>query len=147
MHEATRRILSTLLRRIDSFESNHNILTIIATNRKDDLDAALVSRVDLSIKFDFPCEESRKKIFQRYAKHLNAAQLFTLAKSREGLSGRDIADICKSIHLICLNVLDVERKWASKYVREQAQKLEPDFELYQACTQIRIEQMKKKTIP
>lgn len=34
MHEASRRILSTLLRKIDSFESNTNVLLICATNRK-----------------------------------------------------------------------------------------------------------------
>lgn len=34
MHEASRRILSTLLRKLDSFESNHSILLICATNRK-----------------------------------------------------------------------------------------------------------------
>ena len=34
MHEASRRILSTLLRKIDSFESSTNVLLICATNRK-----------------------------------------------------------------------------------------------------------------
>lgn len=34
MHEASRRILSTLLRKIDSFESSSNVLLICATNRK-----------------------------------------------------------------------------------------------------------------
>jgi len=34
IHEASRRILSTLLRRLDSFESTSNVLLICATNRK-----------------------------------------------------------------------------------------------------------------
>ena len=34
MHEASRRMLSTLLRKIDSFESTTNVLLICATNRK-----------------------------------------------------------------------------------------------------------------
>lgn len=38
MHEASRRILSTLLRKIDSFESSSDVLLICATNRKQDLD-------------------------------------------------------------------------------------------------------------
>ena len=46
MHEASRRVLSTLLRNIDSFESNNDILVICATNRKDDLDKAMLSRID-----------------------------------------------------------------------------------------------------
>lgn len=54
MHEASRRILSTLLRKIDSFESNTNVLLICATNRKQDLDPAMLSRIDLSVKFELP---------------------------------------------------------------------------------------------
>lgn len=46
-HEVSRRILSTLLRKIDSFESNSDVLLICATNRKDDLDDAVLSRLDL----------------------------------------------------------------------------------------------------
>jgi SpoVK/Ycf46/Vps4 family AAA+-type ATPase len=54
MHEASRRILSTLLRKIDSFESSTDVLLICATNRKNDLDQAMLSRVDLSIEFLLP---------------------------------------------------------------------------------------------
>ena len=41
MHEVSRRLLSSLLRKLDSFESNDNTLLICATNRKKDLDPAL----------------------------------------------------------------------------------------------------------
>ena len=71
LHEATRRILSTLLRKIDSFESDGEVLVICATNRKKDLDPALISRTDLSIRFELPDAETRMKIFQRYAKQLS----------------------------------------------------------------------------
>lgn len=70
MHEASRRILSTLLRKIDSFESTTNVMLICATNRKQDLDPAMLSRIDLSIAFNLPDLQSRVAIFQRYAKHL-----------------------------------------------------------------------------
>ena len=53
-HEASKRMVSTLLRKIDSFESDKNTLLICATNRKESLDPALLSRLDLSIKFDLP---------------------------------------------------------------------------------------------
>lgn len=68
LHEATRRILSTLLRKIDSFESDGEVLVIAATNRKKDLDPALVSRTDMSIRFNLPDASTRALIFQRYAK-------------------------------------------------------------------------------
>jgi SpoVK/Ycf46/Vps4 family AAA+-type ATPase len=70
MHEASRRILSTLLRKIDSFESTTDVLLICATNRKQDLDPAMLSRIDLSIKFNLPDKHARGAIFRRYAKQL-----------------------------------------------------------------------------
>lgn len=63
MHEASRRILSTLLRKIDSFESTTNVLLICATNRKQDLDPAIISRLDLSVKFELPDQLSRSAIY------------------------------------------------------------------------------------
>lgn len=63
LHEATRRILSTLLRKIDSFESDGEVLVICATNRKKDLDPALISRTDLSIRFELPDASTRSQIF------------------------------------------------------------------------------------
>lgn len=107
IHEATRRILSTLLRKIDSFESVGEVLVICATNRKKDLDPALLSRVDLSIRFDLPDYNTRIQIFKRYAKQLSQEDVKELASISGALSGRDISDICK----------DAERKWASKYIR------------------------------
>jgi SpoVK/Ycf46/Vps4 family AAA+-type ATPase len=75
MHEASRRVLSTLLRKIDSFESTTNVLLICATNRKQDLDAAMLSRIDLSIKFSLPDKHSRAAIFKRYAKQMSDKEL------------------------------------------------------------------------
>jgi SpoVK/Ycf46/Vps4 family AAA+-type ATPase len=97
MHEASRRILSTLLRKIDSFESNTNVLLICATNRKADLDPAMLSRIDLAVTFHLPDKHSRAAIFRRYAKHLSDSQLEALAVETEQFSGRNISDICKSI--------------------------------------------------
>lgn len=71
LHEATRRILSTLLRKIDSFESEGEVLVICATNRKKDLDPALISRTDISIRFELPDAKTRSEIFKRYAKQLS----------------------------------------------------------------------------
>lgn len=90
LHEATRRILSTLLRKIDSFESDGEVLVICATNRKKDLDPALVSRLDLSVRFELPDPKTRSLIFQRYAKQLTEAELKTLGETSICLSGRDI---------------------------------------------------------
>jgi SpoVK/Ycf46/Vps4 family AAA+-type ATPase len=131
LHEATRRILSTLLRKIDSFESEGEVLVICATNRKKDLDPALVSRLDLSIRFELPGPETRAQIFGRYAKQLGKGDLERLGEMSVYLSGRDICDICK----------DAERKWASKYIRKEVSKIEPDLSVYLEATKNRLNQM------
>ena len=61
IHEASRRTLGVLLRRVDGFSSHENsshekgskTLLICATNRMQDLDAALLSRFDSSVRFVF----------------------------------------------------------------------------------------------
>lgn len=136
LHEATRRILSTLLRKIDSFESDGEVLVICATNRKKDLDPALVSRIDLSIRFNLPDASTRGQIFQRYAKQLSPEDLKTLGTMAISLSGRDISDICK----------DAERKWASKYIRKEVSSIAPDVSVYIESTENRINQMQDNNL-
>ena len=46
-----------------------------------------------------------------------------------GLSGRDIADICK----------DAERKWASKFIRGEVKSMIPELSVYQESTRQRVE--------
>ncbi|XP_028773865.1 fidgetin-like protein 1 [Neltuma alba] len=112
MHEATRRILSVLLRQIDGFEQDKRVIVIGATNRKQDLDPALISRFDTMITFDLPDHDNRKEIAAKYAKHLTEPELDELARVTEGMSGRDIRDVC----------LQAERSWASKIIRGKVSK-------------------------
>jgi ATP-dependent 26S proteasome regulatory subunit len=128
MHEVSKRIVSTLLRKIDSFESNNEVLLICATNRKDKLDPAMLSRVDLSITFDLPDFYARKEIFKRYAKHLTEDQLESMARNSEGISGRGILETCKN----------VERRWASRLIRKEVEDYTPDIEEYRKALQERI---------
>ena len=93
IHEATRRVLSTLLRKIDSFETKGNVLVICATNRKEDLDSALISRIDLSIKFELPDIKTRILILKKYAKQLSEESLENLAEMTKKMSGRDLYDV------------------------------------------------------
>ncbi|KAG6552815.1 hypothetical protein Mapa_005763 [Marchantia paleacea] len=110
MHEATRRMLSVLLRQMDGFEQDSKIVVIAATNRKQDLDPALLSRFDSSILFNLPDLVTRQDIAAQYAQHLSATELASLAAVSEGMSGRDLHDICQQ----------AERKWASKLIRGMA---------------------------
>ncbi|VVB07772.1 unnamed protein product [Arabis nemorensis] len=107
MHEATRRVLSVLLRQIDGFEQDKKVVVIAATNRKQDLDPALISRFDSMITFGLPDLQTRQEIIAQYAKQLSKTELVQLAQATESMSGRDIRDVCQG----------AERTWASKLIR------------------------------
>jgi SpoVK/Ycf46/Vps4 family AAA+-type ATPase len=109
IHEETRRVLSVLLRNIDGFNSNEKTILIGATNRKNDLDPALLSRFDTSIEFPLPDVNERQAIFANYANHLSQEDLAILAQKGEGLSGRDIKKLCERM----------ERNWASTLIKNE----------------------------
>lgn len=127
IHEATRRILSTLLRKLDGFDTDGDVLFICATNRRKDLDPALLSRLDVTITFDLPDKRMRALIFQKYAKQLSNTELEKLSELSEHFSGRDISDLCK----------DAERKWASMYLRKEKKNIIPEFDVYLASLEQR----------
>ncbi|KAF8775963.1 hypothetical protein HU200_004100 [Digitaria exilis] len=112
MHEATRRILSVILRQIDGFEQDRRVVVIAATNRKEDLDPALISRFDSIICFGLPDQQTRMEIAAQYAKHLTKSELVQFSLATEEMSGRDIRDVCQQ----------AERHWASKLIRGQVPK-------------------------
>lgn len=109
MHEATRRILSVILRQIDGFEQEKRVVVIAATNRKEDLDPALISRFDSIICFNLPDQRTREEIASQYAKHLSKSEIAQFALATDGMSGRDIRDVCQQ----------AERHWASRLIRGQ----------------------------
>jgi len=123
MHEATRRVLSVILQRIEGFEGNSVNTLICATNRKADLDAALVNRYDLTLRFDLPDEKAREAILERYAQHLSKSEVQTFASAAVGCAGRDIKEVCEH----------AERRWASKVIRKEVKKQLPTFKEYMDC--------------
>ncbi|GBG23934.1 26S proteasome regulatory subunit 8-like, partial [Hondaea fermentalgiana] len=141
MHEATRRLLSVLLRTLEGFQERTSSILIAATNRKQDLDAALVSRFDMSIAFPLPGEGARREIFGRYARQLDAANLDKLAAEAVGFSGRDIKDVCKH----------AERRWVSQCLRQRKDsamggELEiaaPPMQVYVEALKVRQQQIRR----
>mmetsp|Transcript_138 Transcript_138/g.439 ORF Transcript_138/g.439 Transcript_138/m.439 type:complete len:245 (+) Transcript_138:3-737(+) len=131
MHEATRRSLSVLLRRLDGFDPNASTVLIAATNRPQDLDAALTSRFELAVRFPLPDASTREAILQLYAAHLPPADQRALAAASDGASGRDLRDVCEA----------AERKWAAKRVRQEGatkgKALPPATEYSEALSQRR----------
>ncbi len=126
MFEATRRILSVLLRKLDGIESTNSTITIGATNRKNDLDHALISRFDQIIHFPMPEAKERASIFSNFARHLTAEDCAILGQRSNGLSGRNIKDICEF----------TERRWARKILVKKMEASPPPFEYYKRSISI-----------
>lgn len=63
-HDASRRIVATLLTMMDRAEPEENVLVLATTNRPDDIDEALLraGRFDWTIEFPKPSLEDRVKI-------------------------------------------------------------------------------------
>ncbi len=106
LFEATRNLLSVLLRKLDGFADKGNIITIGATNRKNDLDPALLSRFDRKIFFPLPNDKERAQILEGYAMQLNLETRMRISLKFEGASGRNLKDFCDY----------VERRWVTKRI-------------------------------
>eukprot|EP00612_Vaucheria_litorea_P002371 CAMPEP_0171458494 /NCGR_PEP_ID=MMETSP0945-20130129/4153_1 /TAXON_ID=109269 /ORGANISM="Vaucheria litorea, Strain CCMP2940" /LENGTH=247 /DNA_ID=CAMNT_0011984319 /DNA_START=107 /DNA_END=846 /DNA_ORIENTATION=- len=120
-NEASRRILSVILRKIEGFEGVTSSTLIAATNRKMDLDSALISRFNLCVSFDLPDTSSRAAIFELYASQLTSNEHEKLARISDHLSCRDIKDVCET----------AERKWASDLIHKKVSKAVPGVEVYE----------------
>ncbi len=120
LFEATRNLLSVLLRKLDGITKMGGIITIGATNRKEDLDPALLSRFDRKIFFPLPSVEERSEILSGFAIQLSQDERLSLAKDLEGYSGRNLKDFCDS----------VERKWVSELILAKKEISAPPVHLY-----------------
>lgn len=125
--EASRRMLSVLLRKIEGFEAQQGYLTIGATNRKKDLDSALISRFDTIIDFGYPTEEDIFEILELYAVHLKSEEKSQLSKMLLGLSPRSIADVCKLSERI-------QARYAISNSLSLAEVTAPPLQVYQECS-------------
>lgn len=128
MHESTRRILSVLLRQLQGLVDRSNVVVIGATNRKDDLDAALLSRFDLLVRFPLPNVSERAKILSYYAKHLEVEAITTLATLSDGRAGRELEDACGV----------AERMWASQIIATNSSVTAPPVETYIAAFRLKF---------
>ena len=121
MHEATRRCLGVLLRCLDGFASARGVVAVLATNRPDEVDAALLSRCGARITFPLPDAGARAGMVSLYASHLPPPGVSALAAATAGLSGRAIRDACEG----------AERAWAKRLLEKGVNKATaPPLEVY-----------------
>ncbi|PAA70708.1 hypothetical protein BOX15_Mlig006117g1 [Macrostomum lignano] len=94
------RILLELLNQMDGFDQTVNVKVIMATNRADTLDPALLrpGRLDRKIEFPMPDRRQKRLIFQAIAGKMNLSDELDLedyVARPDKITGADINAICQ----------------------------------------------------
>jgi len=101
------RTMLELLNQLDGFEATQSIKIIMATNRIDILDDALLrpGRIDRKIEFPHPNEESRADILQIHSRKMNLMRgidMSKIAKHMPGASGAETKSVCQEAGMFAL---------------------------------------------
>lgn len=94
------RILLELLNQMDGFDQSTNVKVIMATNRADTLDPALLrpGRLDRKIEFPLPDRRQKRLIFATVTNKMNLSDEVDLedyVQRPEKISGADVNAICQ----------------------------------------------------
>uniref|UniRef100_A0A7S2JQE5 AAA+ ATPase domain-containing protein n=1 Tax=Cyanoptyche gloeocystis TaxID=77922 RepID=A0A7S2JQE5_9EUKA len=101
------RTMLELLNQLDGFDSRGDVKVILATNRIDSLDPALLrpGRIDRKIEFPLPDIKTKRFIFKIHTGKMTLANDVSLEEfvmSKDDLSGADIKAICTEAGLLAL---------------------------------------------
>ncbi|KAI8057734.1 26S proteasome subunit ATPase 5 [Syncephalis plumigaleata] len=101
------RTMLELLNQLDGFEATKNIKVIMATNRIDILDPALLrpGRIDRKIEFPPPSEAARADILKIHSRKMNLTRGINLRKIAEklgGASGAEVKAVCTEAGMYAL---------------------------------------------
>jgi len=101
------RTMLELLNQLDGFESTKNIKVIMATNRIDILDSALLrpGRIDRKIEFPNPDESSRCQILKIHSRKMNlmrGVDLMKIAGMMGGASGAEMKGVTTEAGMFAL---------------------------------------------
>lgn len=101
------RTMLELLNQLDGFDSRSDVKVIMATNRIETLDPALIrpGRIDRKIEFPLPDIKTKRKIFQIHTSRMTLSEDVNLEEfvmTKDDLSGADIKAICSEAGLLAL---------------------------------------------
>ena len=105
--QTEKRIVAQLLTLMDGLNSRGQVVVMAATNRPDDIDAALrrPGRFDRELKINPPTEEARKEILQIHTRGMpleNDVNFDELSNLTHGFVGADLEVLCKEAALKAL---------------------------------------------
>lgn len=101
------RTLLELLNQMDGFDTRNDVKVIMATNKIENLDPALIrpGRIDRKIEFPLPDHKIKMSILRIHTSRMNLApdvDLESLISENDGLSGADIKALATEAGLLAL---------------------------------------------
>jgi 26S proteasome regulatory subunit T2 len=101
------RTMLELLNQLDGFDDRGDVKVIMATNKIETLDPALIrpGRIDRKILFENPDQNTKRKIFTLHTSKMSLGEdvdLEELITAKDDLSGADIKAICSEAGLMAL---------------------------------------------
>lgn len=101
------RILMELLTQMDGFEQNTNVKVIMATNRADTLDPALLrpGRLDRKIEFPLPDRRQKRLVFQACTANMNLADEVDMEDyvgRPDKVNAAEISSICQEAGMLAV---------------------------------------------
>ncbi|TGO30547.1 hypothetical protein BPAE_0005g00430 [Botrytis paeoniae] len=101
------RTMLELLNQLDGFDDRGDVKVIMATNKIDTLDPALIrpGRIDRKILFENPDQHTKRKIFTLHTSKMSLNEdvdLEEFINQKDDLSGADIKAICSEAGLMAL---------------------------------------------
>jgi len=130
------RILLELLNQMDGFDQTVNIKVIMATNRADTLDPALMrpGRLDRKIEFPLPDRKQKRLVYQAVTSKMNLSKevdIEEIVVKPDKISAADINAICQEAGMQAVRnnrymVLQIDFEKAFKEIIKKDEK-RPDF--------------------
>jgi 26S proteasome regulatory subunit T2 len=101
------RTMLELLNQLDGFDSRGDVKVLMATNRIETLDPALIrpGRIDRKIEFPMPDFKTKRNIFKIHTTRMTLAEDVNIEEfvmTKDDLSGADIKAICTEAGLLAL---------------------------------------------
>jgi len=131
------RILLELLNQMDGFDQSTNVKVIMATNRADTLDPALLrpGRLDRKIEFPTPDRRQKRLVFQACTANMNLGETVDLedyVNRPERVSASDVAAIANEagLHAVRENRYVVLPKDLDAAYKKHVNKADTDFAFY-----------------
>merc|ERR1711868_326439 len=132
------RILIELLTQMDGFDQSVNVKVIMATNRADTLDPALLrpGRLDRKIEFPLPDRRQKRLVFSTITGKMNLSDdvdLEDFVARPDKISGADIHSICQEAGMIAVRenrYVVLSKDFEKAYKNQLKNKDEMEHEFY-----------------